>query len=230
MEKKTYKDLQEIKCCLEERLSGEQAVAFFENNYTEIKYTIVGYKFLKEIYNMPTTHRIAEDYYFKRIFESFYALLKQYLGDYPNRLYNKMDDIRDKGIGKLTPQEVSNMANTLSGNDGFQFSFTTKMLNLEDDEYYPIYDRMVALVFGFPINCLGYKKYKENSEKEKLYAEWYDHIKNVYEKLENEPVVIDIVNKFKTIFDCDLHYMRIIDIIFWQLGKAIDKKRYPFDN
>ena len=225
MEKKVYKDLQGIKCYLEEQFSGEQAVSFFENNYTEIKYTIVGYKFLKEIYDKPTTHRIANDVYFKRVFESFYALLKQYLGDYPNRLYNKMDEIRDKGIGELTSYEVSKLANELSGNAGFQFSFATKMLNLANDEYYPIYDRMVALVFGFPINRLGYKKYKYNSEKEKLYAEWYEHIKNVYEKLEDEPMVVDIVNKFKSTFDCDLHYMRIIDIIFWQLGKAIDKAK-----
>lgn len=88
------------------------------------------------------------------------------------------------------------------------FSFVTKMLNLLDDTSYPIYDSKVANVFQRP-----FAPDESHLDHQCLI---YQDIIDTYRQLEEHPAI----ELFKTHFNCpQLGYMKILDSIFWRLGR-----------
>ena len=166
------------KQCFTELAESNKAENFFNNNYSEIRYTVIGYKFLKEIYDREGD--LSNDRYFKLIFGQFYAMgalfvTKNFIEDF----YDKMDAIRNrKRTANLDPTKIA--LELCNEETGFQFSFVTKMLNLENDTLYPIYDSMVALMFNFNLNELVGKNH---SEKASIYNKWYKEIITTYNDL-----------------------------------------------
>lgn len=187
---------------------------FFERNYSEIRYTVVGYEYLKEIYNRPN-HNLALDFYFQFIFKSFYYM--RYVSyDFTKQFFAKMDEIRQKiGIKELDAVQITKDLEKAAEN-GFQFSFVTKMLNLENDTLYPIYDSKVALMFGL--------QNLKPDNKEEQYREWYQTIQQCYAALQKDNRTQKIINKFKATFHTNLSDLRILDIIVWSLGKDMEKQ------
>lgn len=187
---------------------------FFERNYSEIRYTVIGYEYLKEIYNL-SNHELAKDSYFQFIFRSFYAM--RYVSkEYTKRFFEKMDEIRQKrGSKELDAIQIATGLQE-KNEDGFQFSFVTKMLNLENDTLYPIYDSKVALMLEFP-NL-------KSDNKEEQYREWYQIIQQCYAALQKDNRTQEIINKFKATFHTNLSDLRILDIIVWSLGKDMEKQ------
>lgn len=57
---------------------GNAAEEFFEANYSELRYTVVGYGFLKETYDRPD-HSLATDRYFQYVFGAFYAMSRVFV-------------------------------------------------------------------------------------------------------------------------------------------------------
>ena len=187
---------------------------FFKRNYSEIRYTVVGYEYLKEIYNRPN-HNSASDSYFQLIFRLFYAM--RYVSQrFATHFFAKMDEIRQKiGIKELDAVQITKDLEKAAEN-GFQFSFVTKMLNLENDTLYPIYDSNVTLMFDFP-NL-------KPDNKEKQYRERYQTIQQCYAALRKDNRTQEIINEFKATFHTNLSDLRILDIIVWSLGKDMEKQ------
>ncbi len=97
------------------------------------------------------------------------------------------------------------------------FSFTTKMLNLLDDTTYPIYDSQVAIVFQRPFTL----------EETRLdhQCSIYQDILDTYRQLKMHPAI----EMFRTHFNCpQLGYMKILDTIFWHLGKIMEDNAEGF--
>ena len=197
-----------------------RAKRFFSANYTEIKYTVVGYRFLKEIYDRGND--LSEDRVFKSVFGQFYAMAPLFVtNNFISKFYNKMNEIRrSKKTSNLDPSAI---ATELCKDDSrYQFSFVTKMLNLENDRLYPIYDSKVALMLGFNTNVLSGKSHEIKAAQ---YNSWYKAIIEIYNELLLDEKAKTVLANFKKTFDCeDLSDMRIIDIIFWQLGKDEEKR------
>lgn len=206
---------------------SDVAKKFFNRNYTEIKYTVVGYEFLKSRYNAKG--KISEDYLFRWFFEAFYAMIpRRYVSiDFIKLFYEEMDKIRDeKNRGDWDAVEIAKkLYDKQSNNDknntkkSFQFSFVTKMLNLADDTQYPIYDSKVALIF----NC-HYPADSDVNQKVVKYKQQYDQIKEDYKNLLKNEAVQQIIDLFKETFDCSwMSDLRALDIIVWEMGKELDR-------
>lgn len=199
---------------------NSRAKRFFTANYTEIKYTVVGYRFLKEIYNRGND--LKTDRVFKSIFEQFYAMNHLFVKkNFIEKFYIKMEEIRAlRKTSNLNPVEIA--SELCKGDASYQFSFVTKMLNLENDILYPIYDSKVALMLGFNTNVLAGKSQEIKAE---YYNNWYNTMIELYNELLLDEKAKIVLTNFKKTFDCeDLSDMRIVDIIFWQLGKDVEKR------
>lgn len=97
------------------------------------------------------------------------------------------------------------------------FSFATKMLNLLDDTGYPIYDRMVGLVFQKPFN-------PDETRLDHQHSIYLDII-DTYRSLKDHP----IVGRFRKRFNCqEIGYMKILDSVFWKLGSMMDQNHEMF--
>lgn len=198
---------------------GNAAECFFEENYTELRYTVVGYAFLKEIYERPE-HRLEHDRYFQYVFGAFYAMNRVFVSArFIRRFYKKMDEFKSRK--RTAVFDAAKIAKELSrGERSFQFSFVTKMLNLVNDTLYPIYDSKVALVFGFGNTVTG-----DDDAKAEQYRERYQAIIDTYLDLLNDNRTAELLNLFRDIFKCpELSDMRILDLIFWEMGKQEEKK------
>lgn len=130
----------------------------------------------------------------------------------------KMDEIKNDEQTNWDAIEVTQ--DLCNGEKSLQFSFVTKMLNLADDARYPIYDSMVARVFGFR-ELVGTRE-----EKLETYRKWYRQIIDTYRELQEDTQIQGVLAKFRIIFQCpDLSDFRVLDIICWQLGKQIEKEK-----
>ena len=203
---------------------GNTAEEFFEANYSELRYTVVGYGFLKETYDRPD-HSLATDRYFQYVFGAFYAMSRVFVtARFIRRFYKKMDEIKSrKQTGNLDAVKIA--LELGRGENSLQFSFVTKMLNLENDSLYPIYDSKVALMFGYKIPS------GDHDKKAEQYRERYQLILETYRSLLNDNRTAALLNKFRQTFRCpELSDMRILDLIFWEMGKqeekqAVDRKK-----
>ena len=221
--KESCKNAEEIIAFIREKLiPNDEYKKFFESNYTEIKFTIEGYKVLKDVYE----HRQINDS-FQRMFNSFYAMSKLFVDErFIKEFYERMNKLKEEQK-TYTPKDIVKDAEELSKiktegskrNESLQLSFVTKMYNLKDEQY-PIYDKYVASVFGIRKEHDDYIKDKRNT-----CVKWYQLIMDVYEKLLEDNNIKVMINYFNTYFSCELGSMRILDIIVWQLGKAIDKAK-----
>lgn len=200
---------------------GNEAQFFFQKNYTETKYTVIVYELLKDIYQ--SDREILNDNYFKSCFGQFYAMTKFFASeDFINGLFVEMDLVRNmKDTDNLDIMEITERLcqGENEKDKKLQFSFVSKMLNLENDELYPIYDSKVASEFPFRTTL-------PTDRKDRLIelGRRYQEIIKVYNELLKEDTVKNIIQQFRTIFHCpDMTRMRILDIIFWQLGKWDEK-------
>ena len=197
---------------------GNTAEEFFEANYSELRYTVVGYGFLKETYDRPD-HSLATDRYFQYVFGAFYAMSRVFVtARFIRRFYKKMDEIKSrKQTGNLDAVKIA--LELGRGENSLQFSFVTKMLNLENDSLYPIYDSKVALMFGYKIPS------GDHDKKAEQYRERYQLILETYRSLLNDNRTAALLNKFRQTFRCpELSDMRILDLIFWEMGKQEEKQ------
>ena len=176
---------------------ANDADAFFNN--------VTVFRSLKQhLLNGPVSGNGA----FRRRFSSFYVM-RFVPADAKNVFFAQMDELRERHINldaKRLTEELQ------IGMGRYYFSFTTKMLNLLDDKVYPIYDSQVGVVFQRPIT--------PDESRLDHQAAVYQDILDTYRELENHPVI----EAFRTRFNCpDLGYMKILDALFWRLGKLLDE-------
>lgn len=195
-----------------EKLLIENATTeFFIRNFINLNTTITMYNTLKQVYkNKSRELNQYED--FEKAFSKFYAMGRFVSKDFIKNYYTVLNELRD-----ITEYDVRRLTEKLMSGEKIQFSFTTKMLNIMNDEKYPIYDSYVARAFGLYPADSG-----NMDEKIDRYILNYNIITETYENLLVHYQYI--ISDFRQVFKCsksDLSDMRIIDIIIWQLGEKI---------
>ena len=128
--------------------------------------------------------------------------------------FEKMESLRD-AHSDLNAREITEGLKPEMGKNCF--SFATKMLNLLDDTNYPIYDSQVAVVFQKPFT----------PEETRLDHQCliYQDIIDTYKSLENHQAIA----LFRNRFNCpELGYMKVLDTIFWKLGRWMEDNAEEF--
>jgi len=128
--------------------------------------------------------------------------------------FSKMESLRNTCAGICARQLTEELRPAMGKR---YFSFATKMLNLLDDTGYPIYDRMVGLVFQKPFN-------PDETRLDHQHSIYLDII-DTYRSLKDHP----IVGRFRKRFNCKkIGYMKILDSVFWKLGSMMDQNHEMF--
>lgn len=187
---------------------------FFRENYIGILLTTTTYLILKNSYNENGVYYFKD---FKNAFSQFYGIKRFVDENFINTYYMKMNWLRGE-----KEYDVKQLALELIDTDKkVQFSFATKMLNIMNDEKYPIYDSNVAKAFGI------YSTDSKNIEnKIDDYVANYIIIGNVYTEMISKHR--QTINDFRNIFKYtkrELSDMRIIDIITWKIGEKLTSKQ-----
>lgn len=185
---------------------------FFNENFVSIHVTTATYLILKKSYERQST--VNND--FKKHFSQFYGLGRFVDADFIDVYFEKMNKLRG-----LLEYDISNLCYELIDSKGrVQFSFATKMLNLMNDEKYPIYDANIAKTFN-----INQRDSKNTDEKITNYVNTYWLIKDVYSEI--LPRHTKTIYKFREVFDyseVELSDLRIMDIIVWKIGEKLLKK------
>ena len=128
--------------------------------------------------------------------------------------FSKMESLRGSS-DRMDPRAVTEALQPAMRKNNF--SFVTKMLNLLSDNEYPIYDKYVGVVFQKPFT----PEETGLDHKESVYRD----IADTYRSLENHPVI----EAFRSRHGCHgMGYMKVLDSIFWKLGKDMDANHEMF--
>lgn len=176
------------------------------------------YKFIQ---NEFLKGSIENNYLFQFVYRSYYRLDNAGLTEEFKKEYFKL---LEENRGK----EIFNYEDALKrlykfknrkGQESFQFSFVTKLFNTVDNNM-PIYDSEVVNIFGL-------SKYTQHSFEVKIekYLNQLEAIKNAYQKIIDERLLENTINRFNQKFiDSTLTEMKRLDFIFWSAGKIMREK------
>lgn len=171
---------------------------------TVIKTNIDVYQFLKTEYKKG---QVIENSLFRWGFSAFYGMSRVVTLGAQEVFFNRFDDLRETRI-QLDPRAITEELHNSMGK--YYFSFVTKMLNMFDDEAFPIFDSQVSAVFEKPLQKGETRLAHQNSI--------YQDIRDTYLSLESHA----IIKEFRERFNCpDVGYMKILDTLFWRIGKTL---------
>ena len=147
---------------------------------------------------------VATDVAFQRSFCYFYGMR---VVSRARRIpfFQRMEQLKHERPLDVDAQTITSELRPAMGKN--YFSFVTKMLDMLEDETYPIYDSNVCKVFrGIALYGL------ENQ------SEVYTDILDTYRYLRNH----EVLNRFRQVIDCNnVGYMKILDAIFLIIGKNL---------
>lgn len=177
--------------------------SFFSDNQTSFSRNVEVYSLLKRQFQAgPVTENPA----FCSRFASFYGM-RFVSAAGKHAFFQKMEQLRQHHDG-LDPRLLTDELYLDMGQH--PFSIVTKMLNLLDDETYPIYDSQIATVFQKPF----IPDESRLDHQESIYRDVID----TYQSLLHHPVI----EAFRTRFNCpDMGTMKVLDALFWRLGKIL---------
>jgi hypothetical protein len=171
------------------------------------------YKFLQDEYMKGS---IESNYLFQFVFRSYYRLDNAGLSDKMKESFFRL--LSNK---KVTLKDIlSELYNipTLKGKQTIQFSFATKLLHTINNDL-PIFDSEVGMVFNMRVK--GADKNKKIDSCEEIYAK----LRDLYEELQNNKQIKEIVSKFRRHFNLttEISDGKVLDFIIWSLGKTMKK-------
>ena len=163
------------------------------------------YSFLKEEFLKGD---IRSNPLFKWAFTSFYGM-----GIVPSEgkeaFFSKMESLKNCNNDLDASQLTQGLKQEMGKN---YFSFVTKMLNLVDDNKFPIYDSQIALVFQKPFTPAETRLDHQSS----IYRDVID----TYCSIKSHPVIA----RFRNLYGCPgMGYMKVLDALFWKLGGIMDQ-------
>ena len=162
------------------------------------------YSFLKNEFEKGD---IRSNLLFQWSFSSFYGM-GIVSSEAKEAFFRKMESLRDTYTGQNARSVAEDLRPAMGKSN---FSFVTKMLNLISDSEYPIFDKNVAMVFQKPFDTDETRLDHQDSV--------YQDIIDTYKSLQHHPVIED----FRTRFCCpEMGYMKVLDTIFWKLGKDME--------
>lgn len=168
------------------------------------------YSFLKNEFRKGD---IRSNPLFKWAFTSFYGM-----GIVPSEgkeaFFSKMESLKNCDNGLDARQLTQGLKPEMGKN---YFSFVTKMLNLVDDNKFPIYDSQIALIFQKPFSPAETRLDHQSS----IYRDVID----TYCSIESHPVI----ERFRNLYGCPgMGYMKVLDALFWKLGGIMDQNYEMF--
>ncbi len=159
---------------------------------------------------------ITKNYLFQFVYRSFYRLDNAGLTpEFKTEYFNLLEKNRNakQFDFKIILKNLFEFPN-IKGQNTLQFSFTTKMFNMINNEI-PIYDSEVAKMFGFsrPYN-------KEFDKKLNKYLSQFERILNGYNEIQEKGLLNETLEMFNNKFkNNNLFEIKKIDFIFWSAGK-----------
>lgn len=147
---------------------------------------------------------VATDVAFQRRFSYFYGM-RVVSRNHRIPFFQRMEALKhERPLNVETHTITRDLRPTMGKN---YFSFVTKMLNMLEDDKYPIYDSNVCKVFR------GRALYGIETQ-----SEVYSDIIDTYQHLRNH----EILNKYRQEIDCNgVGYMKILDSIIFEIGRCI---------
>lgn len=201
----------------------KKIIDFIEENSDEIVEniefeSIVTYNFLKKQF---ADFDVRKNYLFQFVYRSFYRLDNAGLtSEFKNEYFIILEEYRNQNFFNFSDvlQRLYEIPSR-RGLNTFQFSFTTKMLNMIDEQM-PIYDSEVAKTFGF------IRPYTPSFDKKlDIYLNQYEVIKDAYLEILNKHLLpktnICFDEKFK---EYKINEIKKLEFIFWSAGKLKIKK------
>ena len=179
--------------------------SFFTDNQAAFIRNAEEYALLKrQFHEGPVTGNPA----FQRRFARFYGM-RFVPAAGKNAFFQKMELLRNNHEG-LDARLLTEELQPVMGQ--YHFSFATKMLNLLDDEVYPIYDSQIAVVFQLP--------YSPDETRLDHQEAIYRDVTDTYVSLKQHPVI----DAFRTRFNCpEMGTMKVLDALYWRMGKFLDQ-------
>ena len=183
-----------------------QSPRFAADNSLSFATNAAVFSFLKSEYHKGD---ITQNLIFKWCFSSFYGMgIVSTEGK--DAFFKKMEVLRNAHSRVDARALTEDLAKDMGKN---YFSFVTKMLNLLDDESYPIFDRQVSIVFQKP--------FTPDETRLEHQVSIYEDIADTYKELRTHPVI----EAFRNVFHCpEMGYMKVLDTIFWHLGGILEKE------
>jgi hypothetical protein len=186
---------------------------YFEKHYVGISVTVNTYRALKKVF-LESKINLNENDDFMTNFSWFYGIGRFVSPSFRNNYFGVMQELRHK-----TEYSPRKLAARIKDGNKYQFSFTTKMLNMMNDAKYPIYDSNVAAALGLS------SYWSESKDTLDSYIEAYEIITDTYTEL--LPTCAGLIRDFREVFcvpSTEVSDMRILDIIVWKLGAELSKK------
>lgn len=196
----------------------KKIIDFIEENSDEIVEniefeSIVTYNFLKKLF---ADFDVRKNYLFQFVYRSFYRLDNAGLtSEFKNEYFIILEEYRNQNFFNFSDvlQRLYEIPSK-RGLNTFQFSFTTKMLNMIDEQM-PIYDSGVARMFSFVRPYVS-----PFDEKLKIYMKQYEEIKNVYKEILNKHLLPKMNVYFDERFkEYKINEIKKMDFVFWSAGK-----------
>ena len=201
-------------------LNENASMEYFRKHFISLNRAVSKYYALKSLYEDKDKEL---EYYegFQSAFFRFYGIGRFTSDVFDEKFYRELVELRGKKQN-YSREFTKELTEKLSDNEKgkIQFSFVTKLLNIINDEEYPIYDSNVMAAFGF-----FRTNNKSSDEKMTEYLEQYEVIRNTYNELLED--CKNIIGNFRQIFpqSDNLSNMRILDIIVWKIGEEIINKQ-----
>lgn len=179
--------------------------SFFTNNYAAFAKNAEEYSLLKREFCIGP---VTQNPDFQKRFANFYRMRFVSAAGI-TAFFRKMELLRnnhdDLDARLLTEELQPEMGQ-------YPFSFVTKMLNMLDDETYPIYDSQIGTVFQIPF-------IPEETRLEQQESVYRD-VTDTYNALREHPAIAD----FRARFGCpEMGTMKVLDALFWRMGKILDQ-------
>jgi hypothetical protein len=166
---------------------------------------------------------VSKDRDFQSVFRSFYSLDSAGLTDaFKTEYFKTMENVRGSAAVDLKAlSEKFYEIPRLKGDKSLQFSFVTKLAHTINVSR-PIYDRKVANAFGFtpPVS-------PDPQARLGRLLDFYEWLKGAYGTIHKDRLMTQTIQAFRSKFSAqapDLGDVKVLDFIFWSVGKLIRTK------
>ena len=173
--------------------------------------SISTYLFLQEQFSQGD---ITENHLFHFVYKAFFGMNVARFSESFFKEYFKILE-KHRNINEYDIYKVTEQLKTFDHRNRLNFSFASKIFSLVMVGF-PIYDSEVSKVF-----CLKKSYNKSYKERLQLLCDQYQHLIEVYDYILEEGELSSTIKLFKDKFGNKLADYKIIDFIFWQLGKLI---------
>ena len=192
----------------------EHLRSFIVANINLIKHNLKVYKSIRESFINALRDNDADYYAFLWSFAGYYnmAIVDE---SYAIIFFNKMKGLHERDDkDSLDPKTIAEEMQK-EGLERFEFVFASKMLNMFNDEKYPIYDSNIRVASGMV------KRNKESVINYKMRI--YNDIKSKYECWNTD--FKDVIEEIKKNIGCEsVGYMKVLDAVVWTLGRNINNE------